>query len=456
MILDAMAYAEQHRKDFIEQLYEWLRIPSVSTKPDHAHEVRRAADWIVADLARIGLENSRLIETEKHPLIYAEWLHHPSAPTVLFYGHYDVQPAEPLDEWHSAPFEPEERNGYIYARGVSDDKGQTWILIKAIESYLQGAGELPLNVKVILEGEEEDGGESLEAFIPQNQTLLSADIAYVADTHMIAIGQPSIVYGLRGMVAINLDLTTAQTDLHSGTYGGIIDNPLHILSHIVAQLKDENGHILIPHFYDDVRPLSAEERTLIAKNPKTEQSVLAHTGAPKVWGEPDYTMTERMGARPTLELNGIIGGYTGAGSKTVLPCHAHAKFTMRLVPNQEPSKVIEQFTSYVESIAPDTVQLKWDIRHSAPASISDYHHPAMSAAKKACLAVFGTEPIFILEGGSIPLAGLLQKWLGLETLLLGFGLPDDNLHAPNERFYKQNLIDGIATVIQFLDFYAGK
>ena len=456
MILDALTYAKQEQERFIGQLYDWLRIPSISTKPDHAKDVRQAAEWISADLGRIGLENVRLIETEKYPLVYGEWLHQPSAPTVLFYGHYDVQPAEPLGEWISAPFEPEERDGYIYARGVSDDKGQSWILIKAIESYLQGAGGLPINVKVILEGEEEDGGESLAAFIPQNQALLSADIAYVADTHMIGIGQPSIVYGLRGLAALNLDLTTAQTDLHSGTYGGIIDNPLHILAHLVAQLKDANGHILIPNFYDDVRPLSAEERALIAKSPKTEQSVLDHTGVRRLWGEAGYSMAERMGARPTLELNGIVGGYTGEGSKTVIPCHAHAKFTLRLVPNQDPVKVIEQFVRYVESIAPDNVQLTWDIRHNAPASISDYQHPAMSAAKKACLAVFGTEPIFMLEGGSIPLAGLLQKWLGVETLLLGFGLPDDNLHAPNERFYKANLVDGIATVIQFLNFYANK
>ncbi|MBX3055265.1 MAG: dipeptidase [Anaerolineae bacterium] len=448
-----ISYAQNNRERHLAELIEFLRIPSVSTQPEHQADVQRAAEWLVESLTAIGLENTHLIPTAGHPLVYADWLHAPGAPTVLIYGHYDVQPAEPFDLWHSPPFAPTIRDDYLYARGASDDKGQVYAHVKAVEALLKSDGRLPLNVKFIIEGEEEMGGPSLSAFIPQQKELLAADVALVSDTAMVSPAQPSIVYGLRGMCYVMLDIYGPQRDLHSGTFGGGVDNPLNVLGHVIARLKDENGRVLIPGFYDRVRPLTDEERHLLAQYPFDEANWLAETGAPQPWGEPEFSLVERLGARPTLDVHGIIGGYTGPGGKTVLPAHVHAKFSMRLVPDQEPAEIQSLLEKYLADILPPTVTYELHWRGGAPASISDLHHPAMAAARKACQETYGRDPIFMREGGSIPVVGEFQTYLGLETVLLGFGLVSDQIHAPNERFYLPNYFHGIEASIRFFQSY---
>lgn len=450
---DPIAYAQLNRETHLAELIDFLRIPSVSTQPEHAADVQRAAHWLAEAMTAVGLENGRVIETARHPLVYADWLHAPGAPTVLVYGHYDVQPAEPFDLWQSPPFEPTVRDDYLYARGSSDDKGQVYVHVKAVEALLRSHGRLPVNVKFIVEGEEESGGQSLSAFIPQNKELLAADVALVSDTAMVSATQPSIVYGLRGMCYVLLDITGPKRDLHSGSFGGGVDNPLNVLGHIIAKLKDENGHVLIPGFYDRVRPLTADERAILAEYPFDEAAWLAESGTPQPWGEPEFNLVERLGARPTLDVHGIVGGYTGAGGKTVLPSHVHAKFSTRLVPDQDPLVIQQLIRDYIHQITPPTVAVTVEITGSAPASISDLHHPAMAAAKTACTETFGTPPVFMREGGSIPVVSEFQSELGIETVLLGFGLQGDQIHAPNERFYLPNYYRGIETTIRFLLAY---
>lgn len=447
-----LAYAQTHQKEHLAELVTFLRIPSVSTQPEHAADVRAAAEWLADSLKEAGLENVRLIQTAGHPLVYADWLHAgETAPTVLIYGHYDVQPAEPFELWQTPPFEPTVRDNYLYARGASDDKGQAFIHVKAVQAHLRANGRLPVNVKFIMEGEEESGGASLYAFIPQNKELLQADVALVSDTAMIGKGTPSIVYGLRGMCYLLMDITGPGRDLHSGSFGGGIDNPLNVLGHIIAKLKDENGRVLIPGFYDKVRELSPAERETLAQYQFDEAGWLAETGAPQTWGEPEYTLVERLGARPTLDVHGIIGGYTGPGGKTVLPAAAHCKLSMRLVPDQDPQQIEAAFREYLQAIAPPTVTVTIHSVSGAPATITDLSIPAMKAAVAAYTETYGKEPIFMREGGSIPVVGQFQKQLDLETVLMGFGLPDDKIHAPNERFYLPNFYQGIETSIRFLD-----
>lgn len=448
-----IAHARNHYSDYLEELKAFLRIPSISTQDAHNADTRRAAEWLAAAMRRAGIENVRLFDTPRHPLVYGDWLHAgENAPTLLIYGHYDVQPAGNLAEWNSPPFEPAIINNSIVARGSSDDKGQTFIHIKAVEAYLQTAGKLPINVKFIIEGEEESGGNSLKAFIPENKELLAANVALVSDTAILSPDQPAIVYGLRGICYVLMDMVGPSRDLHSGAYGGGIDNPLNVLGHLIAQLKDKDGHILIPGFYDDVRPLSTEERQMLARLPLHEESWLANTGAPQSWGEPEYTLVERLGARPTLDVHGIIGGYTEPGRMTVLPARVHAKISMRLVPDQQPKKIAALFEQYIRQIAPPTVKIEMNFEGST-ASISDWQMPAMQAAISAYWAVFDREPIFMREGGSIPVVGQFQQYLGLETVLMGFGLPGDRIHSPNERFYLPNFYRGIETSIHFLAAY---
>ncbi|MCP5096515.1 MAG: dipeptidase, partial [Chloroflexi bacterium] len=451
----AVEYAEKHQDKYVAELIEFLKIPSISTKPDHAEDVKTAARWLAAQMEKAGLENVAVIETDRHPLVYGDWLHAgDELPTVLVYGHYDVQPAEPFDLWESAPFDPVVRDDFLYARGSADDKGQVYVHVKAVEAMLQTNGRLPVNVKFIVEGEEESGGESLSAFIPQQKALLAADVALVSDTGIVNKDQPAIVYGLRGMCYAFIDIVGPRRDLHSGSFGGGVNNPLNVLGHIIAKLKDENGHVQIPGFYDGVRPLTPQERDVLAKFPLDEAAWLAETGAPEPWGEPEYTLVERLGARPTLDIHGIIGGYTGAGGKTVLPSKVHAKLSMRLVPDQDPNEIAKLLEAYVAQIAPPSVSVKVTITGGAPASITDLNIPAMKAAVSAYAAAFGKEPVFMREGGSIPVVGEFQTELGLETVLMGFGLPGDNIHAPNERFYLPNFYRGIATSIHFFEEYA--
>ena len=449
-----LTYARKHQQTHLEELKEFLRIPSVSTQPDHTEDVASAAAWIANKMETAGLENVRVIATRGHPLIYADWLHAgENKPTVLIYGHYDVQPVDPLDLWETPPFEPTIRGDYVYGRGSSDDKGQMFIHIKAVEAYLAVNGRLPVNVKFIIEGEEESGGESLTAFIPENKELLAADVALVSDTGILSPDQPSIIYALRGMTYAFIDVTGPDHDLHSGSAGGAVDNPINALAHIIAGLKDVNGRIQIPGFYDKVRELETNEREMLAQLPTSDVKWLRETGVPQLMGEPGYSTIERIGARPTLDVNGIIGGYTGAGAKTVLPSVAHAKVSMRLVPDQDPQEIYDLFAKYVQKIAPPSVTVKTTLFHFAPASISDYSIPAIKAAGAAYEQVFGKQPVFMREGGSIPVVSEFQHELGLETVLMGFGLPDDRIHSPNERFYLPNFYRGIETAILFLAEY---
>ncbi len=451
---DPIRYAQQYRETHLAELMAFLRIPSISAQPKHQEDVQKAAQWLADAMQKVGLENVKVIKTEGHPLLYADWLHAgKNAPTVLVYGHYDVQPAEPFDLWATPPFEPTIRDDYLYARGSSDDKGQAYIHVKAVESYLRSDGRLPVNVKFIVEGEEESGGESLSAFIPKNKKLLKADVALISDTAIVSPDQPAIVYGLRGMAYMLLDVTGPGRDLHSGSFGGGVNNPLNVLGHIIAKLKDEQGHILIPGFYDDVRPLTAEERDLISQFHPDEEAWLKETGAPQAWGEPAYTLVERLGARPTLDVNGIIGGYTGPGAKTVLPATVHAKISMRLVPDQEPMAIARSFTRYVQQLAPPSVKIKVQTLNTAVASVTDWKIPAMQAAASAYEQVFGQKPVYTREGGSIPVVSEFKQHLGLETVLMGFGLAGDQIHAPNERFYIPNFFRGVETAVHFLAEY---
>ena len=452
--MNPLTYAQQQQAQHLQELIEFLRLPSISTQEKHNEDVAETAVWLANNMTQAGIENVRVIKTQRHPLVYGDWLHAGSdAPTVLIYGHYDVQPVDPIELWDSAPFEPDIRDNYLYARGASDDKGQTFLHVKAVEAYLKTEGKLPINVKFIIEGEEESGGESLRAFIPANKELLAANVAVVSDTGMPSPQQPAITYGLRGNCYVLMDITGPARDLHSGSFGGGIDNPLNVLGHLIASFKDQEGHILIPGFYDDVRPLSDEERALLAQFPMDEAAWLADTGAPQTWGEPEYTLVERIGARPTLDVHGIIGGYTGPGGKTVLPSTVHVKLSMRLVPNQDPADILAKFKAHVLAVAPPTVSIVFHQRGGAPASVCNLNHPAMKAAAAAFTAVFENPPVFMREGGSIPVVGQFQEFLGLETVLMGFGLPSDNLHAPNERFYLPNFYRGIETSIRFLAEY---
>lgn len=451
---DPILHVQQHEQVHLAELQEFLRFPSVSTQPEHKDDIVKAAQWLAHRMDEAGLEHCHVIETSGHPLVYGDWLHAgDNVPTVLIYGHYDVQPAEPFALWETPPFEPVVRDDYLYARGSSDDKGQVYIHVKAVQAHLQTNGKLPVNVKFIIEGEEESGGASLGVFIPDNKELLSADVALVSDTAMVNKNQPALVYGLRGMVYTFLDITGPEHDLHSGSYGGGINNPLNVLGHIISGLKDENGHILIPGFYDKVRPLGEQERETLSQFPLDEEAWLEATGAPQAWGESQYTLVERLGARPTLDVHGIIGGYTGPGGKTVLPSKVHAKISMRLVPDQDPHEIARLYEQYIRAIVPPSVTITVTTRGGAPASITDYNIPAMKAASSAYAQVFGREPVFMREGGSIPVIGHFQQYLGLETVLMGFGLPDDRIHSPNERFYLPNYYRGIQTSIRFLAEY---
>jgi acetylornithine deacetylase/succinyl-diaminopimelate desuccinylase-like protein len=447
--MNAIAYAHDNREEALDQLKELLRIPSVSTLSEHKEDVQRAAQWLKAELERIGMENVAIEPTEGHPIVYADWLHASGAPTVLIYGHYDVQPPDPLSEWHSAPFEPTERDGKLYARGAADDKGQLFVHIKALEALMQTEGRLPVNVKILLEGEEEIGSAHLDPWIQANLERLRADVAVVSDSHILNEQQPTIVYGLRGLAYLEVHVETSRGDLHSGAYGGAVHNPIQALCEIVAQLHDENGTITVPGFYDKVLLLDEAERAEMARVPYTEETLLEETGAPQAWGEREYSVVERISARPTLELNGIWGGFAGEGAKTVLPARAGAKISMRLVPNQDPHEISRIVREHIERLAPPTVRITVREMHAGHGAIVPRDIPPMKAASEAYEEVFGARPIFVREGGSIPVVATFQKDLGMPTVLMGFGLPDDNLHAPNEKFNISMFYRGIETAILF-------
>ena len=448
-------YAQSHGEAFVEELKSFLRIPSVSTDPAYREGIRRAAEMLRQRLLEAGFERAEIIPTEGHPVVYAEWMAAgEEAPTVLVYGHYDVQPPDPLELWETPPFEPTVRGDYLYARGVADDKGQLYTHLKAAEACYRTRGRPPVNLKCLFEGEEEIGSVHLEPFIREHRDLLAADVAVISDSHILRPDLPAILYGLRGLAYVEITVSGPAHDLHSGSYGGAVHNPLHALAAMIAALHDEEGRITVPGFYDKVRPLTEEEREELARIPFDREAWLKETGVPTDWGEPGYTIIERTSARPTLDLNGMWGGYTGEGAKTIIPARAHAKISMRLVPDQEPEEIARLLLDYLQAIAPPTVRVEGRVLHGAPPALIERHSPAMEAASRAYEFGFGKRPVLMREGGSIPVVTTFQQELGLQPVLMGFGLPDDGIHAPNERFYLPNFYRGIQTVLAFWEALA--
>src|SRR6187401_2658745 len=432
-----------HRDRYVDELKQFLAIPSISALPEHAGDVRRAAEWTADALRAAGMENVRLMDTPGNPIVYGEWLNAPGKPTILFYGHYDVQPVDPLNLWTSPPFEATVRDGELYARGAVDDKGQVFMHIKAIEAFMKQAGSLPVNIKFFIEGEEEVGSVHLDDFVRDHKQDLSADVVVVSDTPMFDRGVPSITYGLRGLSYFQIDLRGTKSDLHSGAFGGAVANPAIVLSQILAQMKDRGGRIKIPGFYDDVRPLSDEERKAWESLPFNERKYKKDLGAPKLFGESGYTTLERVWARPTFEVNGILSGFTGEGAKTVIPAVAMAKVSMRLVPNQDPDKIAQLFEDYVKKVAPKTVEVKVTRMHGGKPWMTEFDNKFVQAAGRAIKAGFGQEPVFNREGGSIPVVATFSEILGLPSVLFGVGLPDENAHAPNEKLDLGNFHGGV-------------
>jgi len=432
-----------NREKYLEELKALLAIPSISALPEHAGDVKRCADWCADEMRRIGLQNVRLIATPGNPVVYGDWLGAPGAPSILFYGHYDVQPVDPLNLWESPPFEATIRDGEIYARGSADDKGQVFMHCKAVEAHLKQNGRLPVNMKFILEGEEEVGSVNLDDFVRAHKRDLRADVVVISDSGMFARGVPSMCYGLRGLVYFQLDLRGSRTDLHSGSFGGAVANPAFVLAQIIAQMKDRGGRVKIPGFYDDVRQLEAWERQAWSQLPFNEKQYKKNFGIPKLFGETGYTTLERTWARPTVEVNGLLSGFTGEGAKTVLPAVSMAKISMRLVPNQDPDKIAALFEAYVRKIAPKTVELKITRMHGGKPWMTSFDNPFVQAAGRAIEKGFGRQPVFTREGGSIPVVSTFQEELGLPSVLFGVGLPDENAHAPNEKLDVSNFHNGI-------------
>jgi acetylornithine deacetylase/succinyl-diaminopimelate desuccinylase-like protein len=446
----AIAYAHDQHQQFLDNLKELVRIPSVSTDPDHAADVKRAAEWTASQLRRIGMENVSIYPTALHPVVYGELLKAPeNAPTLLIYGHYDVQPAEPLENWHSDPFEPEIREENLYGRGASDMKGQTMACISAVEAALS-QGTLPVNVKFMIEGEEEIGSPNLGQFMKEHTDLLACDFALNTDTGMLAKDVPTITYGLRGLAFFELRVYGPAHDLHSGLFGGVVHNPAQVLCDLISGMHDENGHITLPGYYDKVLPLTEQERSELARLPVNRDTYLQQSGAPELRGEAGFTPVEQVGARPTLEVNGLLSGFTGAGAKTVLPAYAMAKISMRLVPKQDPEEVHQQLLQYLQEHAPNTVRYELIAMKGSPASISDIDLPATQAFIRALETVWGKRPVFRREGGSVPVVADMQQILGVESVLSGFGLTDDNIHGPNEKLHLPTWYRGIDTIIHFI------
>jgi acetylornithine deacetylase/succinyl-diaminopimelate desuccinylase-like protein len=436
-------FINTNRDKYVDELKAYLAIPSISALPEHAADVKRCAVWTADEMRRIGMENVRLVETPGFPVVYGDWLHAEGAPTILFYGHYDVQPVDPLNLWESPPFEATVRDGEIYARGSADDKGQVFMHFKAIEAHLKQNGKLPCNIKVILEGEEEVGSANLDNFVKDHRDDLKADVVVISDSPMFDRGIPSICYGLRGLVYFQIDLRGTKSDLHSGSFGGAVANPAFVLANILAQMKDRGGHIKIPGFYDDVRPLTEAEREQWKKLPFNEKRYAKELGAPRLWGETGYSTLERVWARPTFEVNGVLSGFTGEGAKTVIPAVAMAKVSMRLVPNQDPDKIAQLFEDYVKKVSPKTVEAKVTRMHGGKPWMTEFDNKYVQAAGRAIKHGFGQEPVFNREGGSIPVVATFQEILGLPSVLFGVGLPDENAHAPNEKLDLGNFHGGI-------------
>ncbi|PTQ53187.1 MAG: Acetylornithine deacetylase [Brockia lithotrophica] len=446
----ALAYARSEEGRFLEELFDFLRIPSISALPAHREDVRRAGEFLAGHLKALGFPEVRVYATEGHPIVYGEYSADPSLPTVLFYGHYDVQPVDPEAEWTTPPFAPEVRDGAIYARGASDDKGQVWLFLKAVESFLRGAGGLPVNLKVLLEGEEEIGSPNLVRALARERETWRADVVLVADTGMPAPGRPAITVGLRGICGLEIRVRGAQTDLHSGEFGGIVRNPIQALVELLARFHDAEGRVAVPGFYDEVRPLTREEREAIRALSRDEHELARTLGVPELYGEAGFSYLERNWARPTLEFNGIGGGFQGQGTKTVIPREAFAKITCRLVPDQDPERIRERILAFVEENAPRGVVTTVATFDSGPPYVVDPDHPAIAAAARSLAATFGNPPVFVRMGGSIPIAAPLAQNLNAPVVFMGFGLPDDRIHAPDEHFRLEQFTKGLEAMIRAL------
>jgi len=446
-------YVEQNQDRFLDELFDLLRIPSVSTDSKYQGDIRKTAEFVKERLLEAKVDKAEIVETEGYPIVYAEKMVDPDKPTVLVYGHYDVQPADPYELWKSPPFEPEVRDGKIYARGASDDKGQMYMHVKALETMIVNDA-LPCNVKFMIEGEEEIGSKHLADFVKKYCDKLEADVVLISDTGIIDNENPSITVGLRGLSYMEVEVTGPRIDLHSGMFGGTVANPINVLCQMIASLHDEQGRVTIPGFYDKVADLSDEERAEINRAPQDDEKYRQELGVKKLAGEEGYTTLERIGIRPTLDVNGIWGGYTGEGAKTVLPSKAYAKISMRLVPNQHPHEIDELFIRHFKSIAPDTVEVKVSSHHGGEPAVVPTDSPAIEAAKKAFQDAWGKEPFLTREGGSIPIVSLFQKELGIDSLLMGFGLDEDAIHSPNESYGVFNFLKGIETISLFYQHFA--
>jgi acetylornithine deacetylase/succinyl-diaminopimelate desuccinylase-like protein len=446
------AYQDQHKERFLNELLELLRIPSVSARTENKADMLACAQLVQQRLQEAGADTVHIYETAGHPIVYGEKIIDPAKPTILVYGHYDVQPADPLDLWKSGPFDPTIIDGKIFARGSCDDKGQFYMHVKALETMTQ-TNTLPANVKFLIEGEEEVGSPNLATFVKANKDLLKADVILISDTSMLSMENPSIDIGVRGLSYIEVEITGPNRDLHSGVYGGAVANPITMLAKMIASCHDENNHITIPGFYDGVIDATPEERAKMAQAPFDEAEYKTDLGVSSLWGEKGYTTNERTGIRPTLEVNGIWGGYTGEGAKTVLPSKAFAKISARLVPNQSSTVITEKLLNYFKSIAPAGVTVKAEEHHGGEPYITPIDSDAYQAAAKAIHATFGKDPIPVRGGGSIPICALFEKELGLKIVFMGFGLDSDNLHSPNEKFDIFNFYKGIETIPYFHQFY---
>lgn len=450
---DIRRYVNDNKERFLNELFELLRFPSVSADPKFKTDMLKTAEYVAEKLKTAGSENVEICQTAGYPIVYGEKIVDKSLPTVLVYGHYDVQPPDPLELWKTPPFEPTIRDGKIYARGACDDKGQFYMHIKAFELMMK-TDSLPCNIKFMIEGEEEVGSSNLGIFVGENKERLRADVVLISDTSMISMEHPSLETGLRGLSYVEVEVTGPNRDLHSGVYGGAVANPATILAKLIASLHDENNHIAIPGFYDNVTELSSKEREELNKAPYNEAEYKEDLGVAELWGEKGYTTTERTGTRPTLEVNGIWGGYIGEGAKTVLPSKASAKISMRLVPNQSSDEITKLFQDHFTSIAPASVKVKVSPHHGGEPVVTPTDSIAYKAAQKAISESFGKEPIPTRGGGSIPIVALFEKELGIKTVLMGFGLDSDNLHSPNEKFDIANFYKGIETIPLFHKYFA--
>ena len=449
------SFIKKHRGRFLEELIEWLKIPSVSADPDKKNEVVRAANWVKDSMQKAGLDQVRMIETAGFPMVYGEKIVAQGAPTVLVYGHYDVQPADPLDLWDAPPFDPVIKDEKIYARGAADDKGQVFMHVKALEAMIS-SDELPCNVKFLIEGEEEVGSENLDAFVRLNKDLLANDVVLISDTHMISNDSPSITAGLKGLSYLEVEVTGPNRDLHSGTYGGAVANPINVLCDMISSLTDEKKQIVIPGFYDDVLTFSTQERSEINRAPFDLELFRKSLDIKQESGEDGYTTTERTGIRPTLDVNGIWGGYQGKGAKTVLPSKASAKISMRLVPNQSSDKITQLFMDYFLKLAPESVTVKVTPHHGGEPALTDLNSAGYQAASSAMEKTFGIKPIPVKQGGSIPIVALFKQELDSEAVLMGFGLNSDAIHSPNEHYGLFNFYRGIETIPYFFKFFTEK